>query len=204
MQTLRKKRTLKDIQYFYRPEQIYELITRKTWPYKTDVDYYTKRDRALMALLFLLACRVNEVLRLRKMQFDFESDPDFIIIRSFYVSKRKEKTIKKYGPKFIDVPIPKREEARLYPFTKLVLDYLPLVGAKDDKLFKMGTRRARQIVTYVTGMWPHWFRSMALSFYVNTLRNVMVVSEMLGVEDIKTLKWYWRGAWEDYRQQLIR
>ena len=45
---------------------------------------------------------------------------------------------------------------------------------------------------------------MALSFYVNTLRNVMVVSEMLGVEDIKTLKWYWRGAWEDYRQQLIR
>ena len=120
------------------------------------------------------------------------------------MSKRKEKTIKKYGPKFIDVPIPKREEARLYPFTRLVLDYLPLVGAKDDKLFKMGTRRARQIVTYVTGMWPHWFRSMALSFYVNTLRNVMVVSEMLGVEDIKTLKWYWRGAWEDYRQQLIR
>lgn len=51
-------------------EQIYNLITSRTWPYKERREFYYKRDRALMALLFLTAGRTSEVLSLTKEQFD--------------------------------------------------------------------------------------------------------------------------------------
>ena len=64
------------------------MITGKTWSYKTGLDFYPKRDRALMSLLFLTAGRISEVLSLTKEQFDFQAEKNFIIIRNMILVKR--------------------------------------------------------------------------------------------------------------------
>lgn len=65
-------------------EQIFNLITAKTWNYKTQEDFYHTRDKALMSLLFLTAGRISEVLALTKEQFDVQADRDFIIVETWY------------------------------------------------------------------------------------------------------------------------
>jgi len=64
------------------------LITSKTWIYKEKREFYYKRDRALMSLLFLTAGRISEVLSLTKEQFDFQADRNFIVIRNMILVKR--------------------------------------------------------------------------------------------------------------------
>jgi site-specific recombinase XerD len=64
-----KRRTLEDIKEFLRPSQIYRLITVETWPYKTQMEFYQARDRALMSLLYLTCGRITEVLSLKKSQY---------------------------------------------------------------------------------------------------------------------------------------
>ena len=49
------RRTNGDIRNRLGVEQIYSLIVSKAWPYKTEREFYQKRDRALMSLLFLTA-----------------------------------------------------------------------------------------------------------------------------------------------------
>lgn len=83
-----KRRTNEDIKKRLGVEQIYSLITSKIWPYKERREFYYKRDRALMALLFLTAGRISEVLPLTKEQFDFQADRNFIIIRNVVLVKR--------------------------------------------------------------------------------------------------------------------
>jgi len=199
-----ERRTLRDIKYRLTPYQIYDLITAKTWPYKTNPNFYHCRDRALMAILFISGGRIHETLRLIKGQFDFKADPDFIIIRNFYVGKRKKKTLQRYGQLLREVPLPKNPDAILYRFTKLIVDYLNLLKSNDDLLFKFGRIRAWQIVNHCTGRWNHWFRAMSLSWFANLIRNPYAVAQMLGIENVNTIMWYFTGTWQDYRDQLLR
>jgi len=203
------RRTLKDVklpqirvdQY---PSYVYDIIMQSTWPYKTTPEYYHARDRAMMSLTFLSCGRINETLRVTKQQVDLEGDADFVVVRNFYVSKRKESTLKRYGLTIIDVPMPKNETALLYPFTKLVLDYLPNIENAEDRSFNIGTNRAFQIIRYCTGLWCHWFRSLGLSFYVNTLKNPIAVAKIFGVQNVNTIMHYFKGTWLDYRDQLSK
>ena len=169
------RRTLSDILTRPGPEEIYKLITTTNIPverarrfyidYKTARRYYQNRDRALMSLLFMCVCRANEVLKLKRRQFDVASDPDFIIIKDFLVSKRKKATLQRRGQTLIDIVLPKRKSARLYPFTDLVLEHLAVL--RRERVFRFQDRtRVWQIVRGYTGLWPHWFRSMALSFWL--------------------------------------
>jgi len=68
------RRTNEDIKRRLSLEQIYTLIISKSWPYRVGLDFYPIRDKALMALLFLTAGRISEVLSLTKEQFDFKAD----------------------------------------------------------------------------------------------------------------------------------
>jgi len=143
-----KRRTLNDV-YFLRPSEIYELVTSKSWPYKTNKEFYKSyktnkefyesRDKALMALLYLTCGRITEVLSLTKKQFVLDAEPDFIIIRNMKVVKRKRKAKRKSRAIRDEVPLPK--QGPLSPFTKLVLEYLPYVKNPEDKLFKFGRNR---------------------------------------------------------------
>ena len=61
------RRTLDNVEYA-RPSEVLELIKAKFWPYKTNMQFYQSRDKALLSLLYLTCGRINEVLSLTKKQ----------------------------------------------------------------------------------------------------------------------------------------
>ncbi|MCS7123935.1 MAG: site-specific integrase [Candidatus Bathyarchaeota archaeon] len=196
----KKRRTLNDV-YFMRPNEIYELITSKTYPYKKNREFYEKRDRALMSLLYLTCGRVSEVLSLTKKQFDLQSEANFVIIRNMIVVKRKKKAKRKSRAIRDEVPLPK--EGALAPFTKLVLEYLKLIKNPEDKLFNFGRNRAYKIVRYVTGQWPHWFRSQGESWFGKVFSNIFALKDYVGVVSAEVLSDYVKTDWREYRKALL-
>jgi len=201
------RRTNEDIKRRLSLEQIYTLTTSKSWPYKVGLDFYPIRDKALMALLFLTAGRISEVLSLRKEQFDFEADQDFVIIRNMILVKRlktrKGKPVKhRTAPIRDEVPLPRK--GNLSKFTKLVLEYLELLGDPNEKLFRFKRHRAWQIVNYVTGQWCHWFRSQAESYYGKyVFDSPFALRDFVGVSDIDSLGPYVKTQWRDYQERLL-
>ena len=193
-----KRRTLEDIKEFLRPSQIYSLITAKTWPYKTQWNFYHARDKALMALLYLTCGRITEVLSLKKSQFVMDEDPDFIIITNMIVVKRKKRQ-RKAPPIRAEVPLPK--EGPLAKFTKLVVDYLEVLP-EDAELFEFKRRRAWQIVRHITGKWCHYFRSQGESWY-GKIYDVFGLKEFVKVTSIETLGDYVQAPWRQYRNRLL-
>lgn len=201
------RRTNEDIKRRLSLEQIYTLITAKSWSYKTKLWFYPERDKALMALLFLTAGRISEVLSLTKEQFDVEADQNFVIIRNMILVKRlktrKGKPVKhRTAPIRDEVPLPLK--GNLSKFTKLVLDYLDLISEPKEKLFKFKRHRAWQIVNYVTGQWCHWFRSQAESYYGRYVFNTpFALRDFVGVSDIESLGPYVKTQWRDYQDKLL-
>lgn len=179
------------------PLEIYKIIHKGKWPYKTRLDFHRKRDLALAALIYLTSGRINEVLRLRKHQIEIDGeDPDFLVVHDFWISKRK-------GGKYEvrDIPLPR--VGKLAAFTKLVEEYLDRLEP-DDKLFKFGSSRALAIIGAMTGdrAWCHWFRAQSLSYMVNLLRSTIVVAHDRGVVNPATLAHYYTGAWKEHKEEL--
>jgi len=201
------RRTNEDIKKRLSLEQIYNLIISKSWPYKVGLDFYPVRDRALMALLFLTAGRISEVLSLKMEQFDFQADKNFIIIRNMILVKRlktrKGKPVKhRTAPIRDEVPLPRK--GNLSKFTKLVLDYLDLIVEPKENLFRFQRHRAWQIVNYVTDQWCHWFRSQAESYYGKYVFNTpFALRDFVGVSDIESLGPYVKTQWRDYENRLL-
>jgi len=202
-----KRRTNEDIKERLSIEQIYNIITMETWPYKTQQAFYQARDRALMSLLFLTAGRISEVLSLTKEQFDLDADRDFIIVRNMLLVKplktRKGKAVRhRTAPIRDEVPLPK--EGPLSRFTKLVQDYLDLMSDPKERLFKFKRHRAWQIVNYVTGEWCHWFRSRAESYYGKYVFNApFALRDFVGASDIESLGPYVKTQRRDYEKKLL-
>lgn len=202
-----RRRTNEDIKKRLGVEQIYNLITSKTWPYKEKREFYHIRDRALMSLLFLTAGRISEVLSLAKEQFDFEADRNFIVIRNMILVKRlktrKGKPVRhRTAPIRDEVPLPLK--GPLSKFTRLVQEYIDLMGEHKEKLFKFKRHRAWQIVNHATGQWCHWFRSQAESYYGKYVFNTpFALRDFVGVSDIESLGPYVKTQWRDYQDRLL-
>lgn len=203
--TLNKLRESNEIDY-KNPSQMLRIIKHGQWEYKTDTDYYHKRDLALASLLYLTSGRINEVLRLKTSQFSMdETDPDFMIIQNFWVSKRKQG---KTHP-VLEIPLPLK--GKLGPFTKHVREYLELLGP-EDKLFTFSRHRAWAIIRHITndpgnsnpGWFCHWFRAQSLSYHVSVIRSTVAVANQRGVENPATLKHYDQGTWRQYKEELKR
>ena len=184
------KRTLKDIDKWLNAEEIYKLITARTWPYKQTPDFYKTRDRALMALYFLTGGRNNEVVKLKKAQFIVQKE--FVVIKGMHISKRAKKTIAKYGPKVtMREPIYLPRFKSLEPFTQLIINHLEqLKGDPEQKLFLFGTRRSHQIIKFVTGKWVHWFRSMSENFYGEIFGDAVKLAKFIGVTNVQSVMPY--------------
>jgi len=197
------KRTLKDIKYRLSPKQVYDLICGKAYPYAWSRFFYQTRDRALLALLYLTGGRISEVLRLRKSQFDFDLDPNFVVIRDMVVVKRKKSIVAKEGYPIREVALPLK--GRLAAFTRLVIKYLELLD-EDEKLFKFTRQRAWQIVYYITGKWNHYFRSQAESYLGRYVfrRDPVGLAEYMGIKNVQTLREYVKTSWEDYKRELLK
>ena len=195
-----KRRTL-DYVEFERPSELLDMIESKSWPYKTNREFYGCRDRALISLLYLTCGRISEVLSLTKKPFVFDEDPDFIIIKNMVVVKRKKKTKRKRRSIRDEVPLPK--SGPLSPFTHFVTEYLTILRDPEVKLFKFGRHRAWQIVRFITGKWCHYFRSQGESWYGKIFSNIFALKDFVGVVDASTLSDYVKTDWKDYRDRIL-
>jgi integrase len=188
-----KRRTVKTISRFYGPEEIYSLITAKAVPYKRNRKFNNARDRALMALGILTAGRISEILTLETRNFDLKESPHYIVVRDMPIAKRSKKVVEKYGvhvkirfpfilplstnPKVYEKP----QVVKLVPFTKLVLDYLKLLGPKNRRLFNFSPRWAWEIIYRCTGMFPNWFRAQAEMIHGSYLKDSVKLAKFVGV-----------------------
>jgi len=170
------------------------IVNGKGWSYKTDRDFYLKRDRAMTALLYLLACRISEVLRLKKNQFVMEEDR--ILVKGIKLSKsrvkgkprreqfRHEGWLPLYGPR-----------ARL---TELVLSYLedPMT---PDKLFINDRSQACKCVKALIPWPPHWLRAFGENYLYDVWdRDLLAVADYIKV-DPRTLQLYIRKGYRKYK-----
>jgi len=136
--------------------------------------------------------------------------PDYIYFSGVLVVKRTQKVIERHGIAVTiraDFVTPLRHGVfenpywdQLIPFSYLLLDYLKKFAPKKGSIFPITRTRAYQIINYVTGMWPHWFRAQAEHFYGNfLLTDSIKLSKFVKVVDPKSVKTY---IGYDWREQL--
>lgn len=149
-------------------------------------EHLIRRDQALIAALFLTGGRVNEVVPLRKA--NFETHPRSIHVKGMTVLKRYRKTdsyIDSEGKKrYITEPIQvTRGVFAIQPKEPLVPVLTSWLAETEDHLFPSPAKNrshisdnwAYQIVRNVgerigVNVWPHWFRSQRASQLVMDYR----------------------------------
>lgn len=186
------RRTLRFIKSTPNPTQLYNQITgSEGWFYKTNKQYYHARDMALIALMYLLALRVSEVLRLKKSQFS--ETKDRIIVSGIELSKSMRKGKPRQDLYRGENWLPLHGERA--PLTDLVQDYFKISG---EDLFKFGRVRAFQITISYLHIPNHWLRAFGERYLYNLWdHDGLAVSEYVKV-DPRTLQNYLKGQYLKY------
>lgn len=190
------RRTLKHISYYPSPTEIYEAIMRgEGWDYKVNAELYRLRDRALVALTYLLGARISEVLKLRKSQFVLGKSA--IIVRGIELSKRRWKGKPRREQYRQEAWLPLKGERA--PLTVIVLEYLKTLNGEDAKLFNFGRVRAWQIISRTLKVPCHWLRAYCENYlYDKWRKDLLAVSDYIKV-DPRTLSLYIRGSYRKYK-----
>ncbi len=189
------RRTLKFITHYPTPLELQEIInTSEGWIYKTNMKEYKLRDKALVALTYLIAVRISEVLRLTKDQFQLEKDR--ITINSIKLSKstRKDKPRKIQYREVAWLPVYGERSG----LTSIVTDYLKLLNS-NDKLFNFGRVRAYQIISKLTGEPCHFLRAYGENYLYDIWdRDLLAVADYVKV-DYQTLQHYIRRSYTKFK-----
>lgn len=199
---------------FYSPEEILEKLQAYDPHYSSfsssaRPEILLMRDKALISLIVLSCSRISEPLRIRKAQVDLKTDPEFVLIRNYMISKTRKftrKTHKPVPPFFLaELPLTKKKKASLYPFTEMFLNYVATISRREDQIFSIGERRARGIISSLDPLiFPHYLRGCMLTYFCNTIRNPLLVARTFGVRNIQTLDNYYGKTWESAREELSR
>jgi integrase len=191
-----KRRTLKFIQYYPSPKELFQkIVNAHGWSYKTKVEFYRMRDRALAALTYLLGGRISEVLRLKKNQFIVGEDK--VVVRGIQLSKSRYKNRPRREQFREEAWLPLHSERA--GLTGLVLDYLRLMDGDDVLLFPFSRQRAWQIVSCLLGVPCHWLRAYCENYlYDNWGKDILAVSDYIKV-DPRTLQLYIRRSYQKYK-----
>jgi len=198
------RRTLKYINRYPTPEQIYIKLQNNSWPYKTNLDYYRLRDRALCVVLYVVALRVSEALRLTRENFTVNQSA--ITIEGIQLSKATKTYTK---GKFKGKTVTRKQLFREYAFIrldgerenlgKIVQEYLMLLDSKE-KLFKFKRARAYQIVSTLLGVPCHWLRAFGENYlYDHWEHDILAVSDYVKIEP-QTLSQYIRRSYKKYKE----
>ena len=181
------RRVLTDIREYPSSAELFEKIVKSPgMTYKTNIEFYKVRDRALISLTYLLALRVSEVLRLEKEQFTEKSN--YVEVKAIQVSKRKKPMFRRVG--FLPLIGDRRR------FTFLIMQHLRQV--ETGKLFKFGRVWAYKIVTATLGVPVHWLRAYGEDFLYTLYKgDVLAVADYIFV-DPRTITLYLRRRFEKY------
>jgi integrase len=189
------RRTLKYIQYYPSPRELYQkIVSAPGWNYKENVEFYHARDRALAALTYLLGGRISEILRLKKSQFIVGRDR--VVVRGIQLSKSRYKNRPRREQFREEAWLPLHGERS--SLTELVLNYLQLLG-DNDLLFPFCRQRAWQIINSLLGVPCHWLRAYCENYlYDNWGKDILAVSDYIKV-DPRTLQLYIRRSYQKYK-----
>lgn len=195
----KNRRTLKFLDSYPTPENLTErTVTSQGWTYKTRQDFYKTRDMAFVAVLYVLAVRISEGVRLTRGQFTVKRNK--IEVRSIKLSKTRKNgkpRVRQFRPYAFIALHGSRENLGF--LVKNYLDFLDREGAKpEDRLFKFGTRRGLQIVTATLGVPAHWLRAYGEDFLYDLFRkDLLAVADYVSV-DPRTLSHYLRKGYTKY------
>jgi site-specific recombinase XerC len=214
----KKRKTLADIQYYPRPQELYDqLIASKGWKYQTRKDFYLTRDRSLVSLLYLGDFRISEVLPLTKQ--NFQTEENYVLVKAVKVGKRKEGRVL-----YREARLPLEGIRKVW--TELIIAYLEMLKAeerlfpwslekktftigeyklKDGTIKKristrfVGTARAWQIVhALLPHLTQHWLRAFGYSFdYDHMDHDILAVSDKTKA-DPRSIQPYLRRRYEKY------
>lgn len=214
------RKVLAEIPSYPEPKELYTMLMKsKGWDYKTNMDNYLMRDRALASVLYVAELRISEALRLVKKQF--KRKEDHIFVEAIQLSKRKKGKIA-----YRDARLPLKGERAV--FTQLILNYLDTLN-DEDRLFPwslevrefdtghtyttrkgqvkpiisfqmIGEHRAWQIVNaLLPKITEHWLRAFGDSYlYDHMDHDILAVSDEVKV-DPRTLQQYIRGRSRKYK-----
>lgn len=170
----------------------------KGWNYKTSREYYLLRDRSHIALLYLLACRISESLRINKDHFidPFKAGQNRILLRGIKLSKSRVKGKPRRDQYRQEAWLPLTGSRSR--FTHLILSYLRI--CKTHNLYISDRSQARKYINALTSQWtPHYFRAFGEDFlYTEWDKDIMAVSDYVKV-DPRTLQHYLRKGYQKYK-----
>ena len=197
------KRVLVDIPSYPTPAQVFKhLQNSEGWNYRINDEekaaWYRLRDKALVCLLYLIAPRISEVLRLKKSQFQLNKGMDRWEIIGMKLSKVKTTKNKARVHTY-------RQEAWLplagerAKFTEIFVQFLDVCCEDEDRgiFYFRTTNRALQIVGALTGMWNHYFRALGEQYLYRQWGNdLLAVADYVKV-DPATLGKYIQESYRD-------
>ena len=153
---------------------------------------YKLKDLALVSVLSFTGCRLGEALKLRVCDLD----PGSKTVRIVQEKKGFQQ------PRII--PIPNQL------FWEIIERYLRRISGKEDRLFPISERQARNIVYKFTKRYlgkkirPHALRHSYAIFILKQTRDLETVRRLLGHSDYKWLKCYLDYTQEDLATELER
>jgi hypothetical protein len=172
-----KKRSVQvDYRFYDPPNIVWDKINQEVWPYRRNIEFYQRRDLALMGLLYLSCSRIVEIVGgltkvgeiegVKKSQF--VEVGNFLMLRNVPIVKQRHFKVGKVW-KRVEVPqdYPRREEidmplkGDLSHFTEPIVEHLKMFS-EDAEVFPITSTRGWQIVNYCSGEFPHYLRDMGL------------------------------------------
>jgi len=151
---------------------------------------YRLRDLALVATLAFTGCRLGETLRLKAGDLDPKSKTARVL---------QEKKGQPH-PRMVPVPAP--------VFWEILERYLRRIPHKEDPLFPVSERQARNVVYKFSKRYlgkrirPHAIRHSYALFVLRATKDLEVVRRLLGHSDYKWLKVYLNYTQEDLASEL--
>jgi len=195
---------LKEGKPFFSPEEFIEILKKKSWEYSLynspdKIERLISRDKALVSFFVLSCARISEVVQVRRSQIDL-SESEWLKVKNFRVMKRKKGRIE-------TIPIlafTRKPDAILEPFSSMFLEHTLRIRG-DKPIFKIGTRRARGIITDLhPDLFPHFIRGCALTYYVNLMGDPLGTARAFGLKKVETLMKYYGKTWEAFKEEFAR
>lgn len=178
-------------------------IESKNLEYKTNKDFFQSRDKALVTGLVLTGLRASEISLLKPLQIQ-DDDSRLRLL--------KVRTVKG-GDLRAKIPLPTQNE--LGEYTKIFLRHVDKIPDRASFIFPRGSglginfdqhisrKRVYQIVNGMTGLYPHYFRSVHASIYAKVFGfDAWKLKAFMGWKNLNSSSPYVKSNWESDENKI--